>query len=280
MAEDLKPGVFHNVPFDDYAQWAAVNHSILKHFKKTAAHVYYEMVTDEETKAKTLGYLVHMAALEPDKYKTDVAVAPKLDKRTKVGKAEWARFEKENQGKFLARKEDDDTAKGILANIEQHPFARELLRAKGAEELSLRWIDQATGVLCKGRIDRLTMVGDEAVMVDVKTLGKPASTHNFQQAIQTYDYHGQAAHYLFGLNTLMPDAPIPKAVWLVCETDAPYQIRVFEADDEALAIGADEMAKALQRFKECQETGFWPGWGDGMDVAGLPPWAYKRFNVE
>jgi len=279
MAE-LKPGVYHDVSFDQYASWPAANHSILKHFNKTPAHAYHEMVTDEETEAKTLGYLVHMAALEPDKYKAEVAVAPKLDKRTKIGKAEWAKFEKANEGKFLARKKDDDIASAILRSVDQHPFARELLRAKGAQELSLLWKDPATGVLCKGRIDRLTTVSDQPVVVDVKTIGKPASTHNFQQAVMAYDYHGQAAHYLYGLNTLMPDTPIPRFAWVACETDPPNLVRVFEAEDEALGIGAESMAKALQQFKECQKSGFWPGWGDGMDVAGLPAWAYKRFAVD
>jgi len=144
----------------------------------------------------------------------------------------------------------------------------------------LVWKDEATGVLCKGRIDRLTSVSDQPVVVDVKTTGKPASTHNFQQAVQAYGYHAQAAHYLLGVHTLMPDAPIPKFLWLVCETEAPNLVRVFEADDEALAIGADQMAAALQQFKECEASGFWPGWPEGLDIAGLPAWAYKKFAVE
>ena len=280
MAKELKPGVYHDVSFDEYAAWPAANHSVLQHFRKTAAHVFHEMTHDERTPAKELGYLIHLAALEPDLYKTDVVVAPKVDKRTKVGKADWARFEKENEGKHIALADDHVCASAILKNIGAHPVARELLRSEGAAELSLLWNDRATGVLCKGRIDRLTKMADEPIVVDVKSLGNPASTHNFQGAVIQYDYHGAAAHYLIGLNTLMSDSPIPKFAWVVCETKAPFCVRVFEADDEALAIGADSMAKALQQFKECKASGFWPAWGEGMDVAGLPAWAYKRFNVD
>ena len=277
---ELKPGLYHDIPFDTYAGWPAINHSILRHFKKTPAHAHWAMTHDEHTDAKELGFLVHLAALEPDLYRKDVVVAPKVDKRTKIGKAEWAAFEREAGDKHIAKADDAQVAKAILENVGRHAFARELLRSQGAKEVSIVWRDAETGILCKGRLDRITMISDQGVIVDVKTIGKPATTHNFQTSIQMYDYAGQAAFYLQGLATLLADQPIPKFIWVVCETKAPYLVRVFEAEDEALAIGADEMGKALSQFKECQETGFWPGWGDGMDTAGLPPWVYKRYNVE
>ncbi len=279
MAE-MKPGVFQGIPFDEYASWPAANHSVLAHFRKTPAHARYAMEHPPESKAMALGYLVHLATLEPEVYKRDVVVAPKLDKRTKAGKADWARFEKEAESKIIAGAEDAECASEILKNIDAHPVARELLRAEGSEELSLVWTDEATGVLCKGRIDRLTTLNDQPIVVDVKTVGEPASTHAFQGTVMRFDYHGQAAHYLLGLHALMPDAPIPKFAWVACETKGPYAVRVFEADDEALAIGAENMAKALGQFKECRESGFWPSWPDGMDIAGLPAWAMKRYAIE
>jgi exodeoxyribonuclease VIII len=273
--------VYQNVDFDTYAAWPAINHSILRHFHKTPAHVRYEMTHEDETKAKALGYLIHVAVLEPDRFKAEFAAAPKVDKRTKVGKADWARAEKANPGKELTKAEDYEAALCILQNIQEHGFARELLRSAGSQELSLCWRDKATGVLCKGRLDRLTTSpSNDPVVVDLKTIGRPASTFAFQQAIETYGYHEQAAHYLSGLLTLMPEMPLPKFAWVVVETKAPHLCRVFEAEDEALAIGGDKMAKALATFKECRETDFWPGWGDGMDTAGLPPWVYKRYDVE
>ena len=276
----LKPGVYHNVDFDTYAAWPAVNHGLLHHFRKTPAHAHYARTHDEESKAKALGWLVHLAVLEPEKFRDEVVIAPKVDKRTKVGKAEWARFEKASEGKYIASPDDHEVAQTILQNIEGHAFARELIRAEGAQELSMVWRDEATGVLCKGRIDRLTMVSDAPIVVDVKTVGKPASTHSFQQSVQEYGYHDQAAFYLMGLMKLVPQEEIPKFAWVACETKPPNLVRVFEAEEEALAIGADNMAKALRTFKECDDSGFWPGWGDGMDTAGLPPWVYKRYDVE
>lgn len=276
----LKPGIYHNVDFDTYAEWPAINHSILHHFRKTPAHAMYAMTHDEESKSKNLGYLTHLAALEPARFKAEVAVAPKLDKRTREGKAQWARFEKENQGKTLVVEPDFEVASQILLSVKEHPVARELLHAEGASEVSLCWNDPGTGLLTKGRIDRLTLLNGSPVVVDFKTIGEPCSTFAFQKAVQTYGYHDAAAHYLLGLHTLMPDEEIPKFLWVVAETKPPYLVRVFEADDEALAIGADNMAKALRQFKECRETGMWPGWGDGIDTAGLPPWVYKRYDVE
>ncbi|MCJ7797822.1 MAG: PD-(D/E)XK nuclease-like domain-containing protein, partial [Thermoleophilia bacterium] len=137
-------------------------------------------------------------------------------------------------------------------------------------------------VLCKGRIDRLCQLNGWPFVVDVKTSYDPATFDNWQKAIVRYALHQQAAHYLRGLTVLRPlaDGYQRKFAWIVCETQAPYLVRVFEADEEALSIGNDEAVKHLRMYKECQQTGVWPAWEQGMSLAGLPAWASKRFYAD
>lgn len=280
----LKPGVYPNVPFDDYSRWDAVNHSKLKHFKKTPAHARHEMLHQEEsTKYQDLGHTVHMALLEPERFaEAGALVAPRVDRRTTAGKKEWAEFEEASAGKLVVSEADMDALLGISHSVANHSMARQILYGVGVNELSLVWEDPETGVLCKGRIDRLCEYEGYPFVVDLKTTSKPASTHAWQSAVESFGYHEQAAHYLRGLSVLRPlegDAT-RRYAWLVVETVPPYCVRVFEAEEAALQIGNDEVAKYLKAYSECSRTGTWPGWPEGMDLAGLPAWVYKRFNVE
>lgn len=279
-----EPGIYPKVPFEDYSAWDAVNHSILKHFRKTPAHARDAMLhQNESTKYQDLGHTVHMALLEPEEFKAaGPLVAPKLDRRTTAGKIEWKRFEASAQGRPVVTESDLQTLRGIITSVSRHATARDALYGRGVNELSIVWVDPDTGVLCKGRIDRLCEVNGQPCILDLKTMSKPATTHSWQQAVETYGYHEQAAHYLRGLHILrpLPDDAKREFLWLVAETESPYCVRVFQADEAAIDIGRDEVAKYMKAYADCQKAGAWPGWPEGLDLAGLPPWAYKRYNVE
>lgn len=272
-----EPGVYPGVSFDDYAAWDAVNHSTLVHFSKTPAHAYHASIHQEEKKATTLGHLVHTAVLEPELLEEEYLAAPKVDRRTKVGKAAYAQFEKEAEGRIIVTLDDLNCARAIKKNAYQHATFREFLTGKGANELSLLWIDPEFEVLCKARLDRLCEFSGQPYEFDVKTHGFVATRKSFESAIYKYGYHSQAAWYLRGAHILrpLPDEMERRFAWGVCETIEPYLVKVFDADDEALRMGADAVMSYLAQYAECKKTGVWPGWDQGMDMAGLPPWAMK-----
>jgi len=284
MAEKLKPGVYPRIPFDDYARWDAVNHSKLKHFRRTPAHARYAMLNqDESTKYQDLGHMIHQALLEPEVFaQAGTLVAPKIDRRTTAGKREWAEFEEAAAGKMVVSESDMDALLGISKSVSMHATARQSLYGVGVNELSIVWEDPETGILCKGRIDRLCEIEGYPFVIDLKTTSKPASTHAWQQSVESYGYHEQAAHYLRGLSVLRPleGEALRRYAWLVVETVPPYCVRVFEAEEACLSVGNDEISKYLKAYSECDRTGVWPAWPEGMDLAGLPAWVYKRFNIE
>lgn len=281
--EAPKPGVYPGIDFAEYTRWDACNHSKLKNMRLTPAHArWLELHPAESTRQQDLGHIVHQALLEPERFEELFLVAPDVDRRTKVGKAEWAAFEERAQGRTIVSESDMDCIVGLRQNIAENETAREMLYGKGLSELSLVWEDPETGVLCKGRIDRLCEINGWPFVVDVKTSYDPASTDRWQMAVQKYQLHQQAAHYLRGLAVLrpLPDGYARKFAWLVCETQPPYLVRAFEAEDAALSVGNDEVTKHLRAYRECQQAGAWPAWPQGMDLAGLPAWAYKRYDLE
>lgn len=282
MAE-LGPGVYRGMSFEEYSRLPAANHSKLKHFSKTPCHARDAMLHDDEsTKYQQLGQALHQALLEPDLFEENYLVAPKVDRRTKVGKAEWEAFEDRAKGRTIVSEEEMVCVAAVKANVVLHATAKECLYGVGLSELSIVWEDPATGVLCKARIDRLCTIGGWPVVLDLKSSHKPASLHSWQTSVMQYSLHTQAAHYLRGLAVLRPleGDYQRKFAWLVVETERPYCVRMFEAEDAALSIGNDTIEKYLRMYAECQQTGIWPGWGDGLDLAGLPAWAYKQFDLE
>ena len=276
-----EPGVYPGVSFEEYASWDAVNHSLLVHFAKTPAHAYHASIHQEDTPSLGLGHLVHGVMLEPQRLHEDYLVAPKVDRRTKPGKAAWAKFEAEAAGRIIVTEEDMRTAKVLLHNSNQHAAFREMMGGKGANELSLVWEDPEFKELCKARLDRVTEFQKQGYAFDLKTHGEVATRSSFERAIHKYGYHSQAAWYLRGLEILMPlpeGAPERRFAWGVLETKEPNLVRVFDADDEALENGADEVMKYLAMYTACKQAGVWPGWDEGMEIASLPPWAMKRFE--
>lgn len=275
------PGIYPGVDFETYSRWDAVNHSRLRHFDKTPQHARWEMLHPEESsKYQALGHAIHAALLEPESFAAGYVVAPDVDRRTTVGKAAWAEFLRSSAGAAHITEEEMAAVKGIRENVAKHATISEALYGKGISELSIVWIDPETGLKCKARIDRLAAIGSYPFIVDVKTTHKPASLHAWQTAVQQYRLHQQAAHYLAGLQVLRPleDGYARKFAWVVCETEPPYAVRIFEAEDAALEIGRDEVAAHLRAYADCVERGSWPSWSEGMELAGLPAWAYRQYQ--
>jgi len=276
-----KPGVYPGVSFDEYSEWEAINHSTLVHFAKTPAHAYHEATHQKEKPSTNLGHLVHTAILEPQLLETEYMAIPKIDKRYKEGKRQWAEFERAAEGRMLVQPDEMECAQALKKHVREHATLREMLASKGANELSLLWIDPEHDTACKARLDRICELQKQAFILDFKTHGFVATRKSWESSVQKFGYHTQAAWYKRGLEILRPmpeGLPERRFAWAVCETVEPYLVRVFDVDEDTLQIGLDEVMRYLATFAECKETGVWPGWDEGMQTAGLPPWAMKGFQ--
>lgn len=277
------PGLYPNIPFDEYASWDAVNSHILNGFSRTPAHVYHQMTHGgpESTPAKDLGWFVHMAVLQPEQFATQVVIAPKAEKKTKVGKAIWAQFEAENAGKYVVTEETHAKATAMAKSLMTNETAREFFEANpGHNELSVLWVDKETGLLCKSRIDRVSLIGEWPIVGDLKS-ARNAGRRAIERAIYDYGYHIQGAHYLEGLEALYPvpaGNPFRRFLFFAIESEAPYLPAVYELDDAAIEEGKLLRRRYLQQWKECIESGNWPGYPQGVDYASLPSWAFKVFT--
>lgn len=275
----MTPGIHRGIPFDAYASWDAANsHQLGVISRRTPAHAFWEATHGgaERSDSLDLGWLVHLAVLEPDRYAAEIVVPPKVDRRTKAGKALWAEWEAAHPAAMLVDEGQQAKVDAIRSSLLGHPTAWEFLSGPGSNELSLVWEESNTA--CKARIDRVGKIGEWAVVGDLKTT-RNAALRAVERDIHAYGYHIQAAHYLAGLEALAPQPPgnpRRRFVWLVVETEPPYLTAVYEIDDSALDEGEARRQRALRAWRTCRESGVWPGYPDGIELASLPPWAFKE----
>ena len=277
------PGLHRGVDFDTYWSWDAVNSSILKGFAgKTPAHVRYELDHGgkESTPALDLGWLTHLAVLEPERFEAGITIAPKIDKRTTAGKQAWTEFQAANAGKASVDPDDYRKVLAMRAALLAHPTAGEFLRSKGASELSLLWEDRENGLRCKARIDKIGSVGECAVIGELKT-ARDASRRAFEGAIYKFGYGVSCVHYLNGLNALVPvpeGNPPRRLVFLVVESEPPHPVQCFELDDMTLSQAELERQRYLRIWKRCVERNEWPGFQVGIETASYPSWVMKAWE--
>lgn len=277
-----KPGFYHDVDFGAYVSWDAANASTLAGFSKTPAHVLYDLQRGgkKRTPSLDLGWLLHLAVLEPERFESEIVVPPKIDKRYKEGKAAWAKFEAEHGGKQFVGIDAFGKVKAMARNVLEHETAGEFFRGHGYNEVSILWEDNEHGVLCKARIDRVAPIGEWPIVGDLKS-AKDASRRAVERSIHMYGYDVQAAHYLAGLEAIVPipaGNPFRRFVLFVVESEAPHCVACYELDDAALAEGAEKRSRYIRKWRECVESGNWPGYPAGIEYASLPPWAFKKWE--
>ncbi len=280
--EKLGPGVYTDVPFEAYSTFPGINYSTLKTLEgdRTLAHARYAKLHPTETKAKDLGHAIHIAVLEPHRFDEECIVAPIVgDRRFKENKAIWKQFEAKAGGRIILTSEEGEMLEGIQANLAAHPLCQQILTGKGINELTVLAHEETTGALIKVRQDRYTTYEGWSLVIDVKSMAGVATRHEWERVCHKYGYWIQAAMYLDTMNAAAPVAGegFRRFWWLVVEKDPPYCVRIFEADEEPLEWGRQQYRKRLRAWTQAAESGVWPGWDQGVELAGLPGWVYATF---
>lgn len=258
----LEPGRLE-LPAEQYhADRSAVSKGWLDRIDRSPAHlkVYLDGYS-RETPAMTLGRLVHTAVLEPDLLNDEFATVPtEINRRTKVGKAEYAEWEEENKHKTIIKADQLELAMAIRDSVRQNAAAKALLKNGDAEQ-TVVWKNSETGELCKARADWLR----ENVIVDVKTT-EDARPEAFARSIANYRYDVQTSHYEEGFD-------LNRFVFIAVEKTPPYAVAVYAADDLIRHRGKQARDRNLRTYAECKASGKWPGYEEVIKTIELPRWA-------
>ncbi len=263
----------------EYRLWPAANYSALKEFRYTPAHVYqYLADPPASTPPMELGTALHTAILEPEMFDERYVRGAAGNLTRKGPRDENNAIKAEHADKTLIRDADWPKIVAMRDEVWRHPRAQEVLGGDGYNECAYLWEDPGTGLACKARVDRIGMSREGwPVVVDYKTFGEKGgrlTQHAIESVIFDRLYHIQAAHYLNGLNAI--SAFQRRYALLFQEKEAPFAVRMVEIDFAALELGKRQVARWLAQFKQCHDSGEWPGWSGDFDPMGVPAYAYSQ----
>lgn len=267
-----------NEDMKDYHASSAIGRSNLFKISKSPLHYKYNIDNrdSKESKAFVFGRAFHTLVLEPEKWSDEYIIAPKIDKRTKEGKA--ALSEISLSGKTLIDQEDFDKMQLMSDSINSNKYAKRLL--DGEHEVSYYWQDEFTGLNCKCRCDcRVSLPNNDFdIIVDVKTCTNAETEHFVRDSIK-YGYDLQSAMYSTGISKV--ENKPHKFVFIAIEKEAPFAVNILEADELLLKRGYDLFREYLGTVKGCENTGNWYGYNgfsEQPNLLGLPSWLAKDFE--
>lgn len=274
----VEPGLYTRgeISADAYLEIDAVNQSTLKAMARSALHYRHRLEHGEPSSAPMrLGAVAHCACLELAKLDARFAVWAPVDRLTGEvlkddyrGK-EYLAFAAASAlfGRTVIKQRELDAAMRIRAALWSSRLAGRYL-AQGVPEVVMVWRDAVTGILCKARIDWLSLsVAD--VIVELKT-ARDVSPLAFASAFARAGYDVQAAFYHDGYTALTGREPGGKCIAI--ESSEPHDVIVYD-ENEVIDAGREIYRGYLTRLAECRTSGKWPGQGDeAEEILRLPKW--------
>lgn len=263
-----RPNVLVSLPYADYASLPGVRSSDLKRLAVSPRH-YKHPAPDKDTPARAMLRAAHALVLEPDTFADAHVVYTGGRRQGKV----WEGFQTLYTDKTILKPDELARIQAIADGYTAHEHARRLLDLPGHSELTVRWTDPSTGIVCKARLDRLGFDGETLHISDLKTYGT-SEPRKVAGMIARLGAHVQAAHYVAALTDgLGIPAEQIRSYIISGESGPPYDVAVVELEpDGALLTGQTERRRLLDLLAECRAADRWPGCCPDIVPAVLPAW--------
>jgi len=257
---------------------------------KSPAHLLSELeAPSRETRAMARGAAMHLALLEPERFLASYVWPDfKVDRRTKVGKAEWEAFEADANaaGKTILGydavnnvyySDDAEAVLRVSSSVASDPTMSRLFRgSSGESEMTFAWDEGGEDVTTRFRVrfDRLNQTPRGWVALDLKST-TDARPRAFQRSMMDYGYHFQAAMYRDGFSALRPQEELQDFVFVLYETAPPYAHSFVRLHQDVIDAGRMAYRQAVARLRACMAKNEWPGYDEaGIQTVELPGW-YK-----
>lgn len=247
--------------------------------KKIAQKSILHAIKEErrESDALNLGSAIHCAVLEPEKFPSEFLVMPKVDGRTKEGKAIKADYEKISTEKNMTilNEEQDEQIKGMVQAIRAHEIANGMLTG-GEAEYSYFAKDPVTGLMLKTRPD----YKNKGALIDLKTC-QDASKDGFIKACINFGYHIQAAFYL-DVHNLATGENLTEFFFVAVESSAPYAVATYKMGEVEINLGREQYKKALKQlaeYKKDESKILAFGYEHKILEVNFPLWALEKLSA-
>lgn len=270
-----EPGFYPDIPAAEYhADPDSVSASSLKTLLKAPALYRWQQEHPQQSGALDLGSAAHALVLGKDG--DDIYVAPFDNWATKAAQTE--RKLARESGLSPVTISEWETVCAMADKLSEHDTAMSLL-SHGEAEISAYAVDEGdafhegTGLLRRCRFDYLT---DDNVGVDYKST-KDASPRSFAGSVASYGYDLSAAYYSDIAAALGRE--LTAYALIAQEKEPPYLVEVYDLDAAFLDRGRTRYRHALERLRDCRETGVWPGY-TGRQFTTLTPPRWATYDLE
>lgn len=260
------------VPADDYHSRGGISISRLKEIKRSPLHYRYRLDHPKHTAPMTLGTAAHCAVLEPERFEREFAV---WTNRTDAGAMSprrgkvWDEFSALHEDRSIITADEYDKAMAMQKAIRSDATAMKYLQA-GDPEISMEWTFP-DGLKCRGRVDWLTHMDGEPVIVGLKT-ARDCRPFQFASAAAKLLYHLQWAFYYDGYFTIK--GKLPRMIEIVAESDAPHAVVTYVIPEDVIVQGREEYNELLKLLARCEAESIWPGPAETEQILSLPTWVY------
>jgi len=254
-------------------------------------HIAKDLPADQPTASKMLGTYLHLAILEPEKWRNRATPKPEYDfpetasdgkkwykRKGSAHESEWnehlaraaemlAAWERENEGKICPNEKQIATVENMADALTHHVEARRLLELPAQPERTIFW--QYGDVPFKSRLDKDL----QRLILDLKTT-KDASLRGFSRAVEEFGYHLQDD--LYRAAKYQADNERAEMLYIAIESDEPHRVGVHEIEEEDRQEAAFSNAVAVDQYRACLASGNWrEDWEFGVNICSRPAWARK-----
>lgn len=266
-------GLYPGISNEEYHAADGASKSDLVLVRRSPAHYFAAKLADnrqpqETTPAMALGTAVHYAIFEPDVFLARYSLSTCDDRRLKEWKEQAASAEE--AGKTLLKLSEAEQINAMALAVRSHPQVAPLLES-GAQENSIFW--DFEGAQLKTRPD---WTAHTDVIVDLKTTEDARPEHWARHACNLY-YPEQAAMQLDGFEAHYGERA-RGFMWVVVEKAPPHAILVYEPTEEMLDYGRRRYYQDARAYRECRESGIWPGYNEEILPLYLPAFAQREYD--
>jgi hypothetical protein len=141
----------------------------------------------------------------------------------------------------------------------------------GHPEITMAWHDDETDLWCLARPDQTSFSGMLSDYKKMNAAGQPFDHRLVDRRITAHGYDMQMAFGAEGFQHLTGEWP--DQVGIVAQVDEPpFHVILREISEEDLEMAAFRNRRARIRFRECLDSGHWPGPGEDVGVYQRPQW--------
>lgn len=254
----------------------AISNTKLKVFRKSRA-LYRAMFVEElirqtTTPAMLAGSVLHCLVLEPHLFTDRYAVAPKVDRRTKEGKATWTDFCINAGDREVVDADTYQQAQRMANAIASNSAAAKLVDQMGIAEYPIFWRHRVADIDCRAKLDKAILSSD--LILDIKSC-QDATPSGFAKSIVNFGYDYQNAWYSDGYQAVHD--VWPNFLFIAVQSEEPHEVGIYEINHSDLQYARDANDEAALQLADCLRTNNWVQEHE-RDVVKLTLPGYAKFR--